>query len=174
MVVVFVVVGALGAGPGFVVSFVDASLAERERWNAGVCEGEVVGAIVASRGIRAGRGDRVAELFGDGFDGGEEGGALRSASVELIALAEGKDLVEVEVEVELADGNGRMLCEIRRAEQALLFGCDGGEDDRVRRLDFAEVKARAISMIIEVPVPLSPAPLKMLSSPGLASVLMPR
>ena len=75
-------------------------------------------------------------MFCDGFDGGVEGGAAGSACVEVVALAEGKDLVEVEVEVELADGDGRMLGEIRGAEQALLFCGDGGEDDGVRRLDF--------------------------------------
>ena len=56
MVVVLAVAGALGAGPGFVVSFVDAALAEREGGDAGVGEGEVIGAVVASGGVGARRG----------------------------------------------------------------------------------------------------------------------
>lgn len=134
VIVVFAVGVALGAGPGFAVSFVDAALPEREGGDAGVSEGEVIGAVVSSRGIRSQRGDGVAELFGDGFYGGEESGALSSVGVELVALAEGKNLVEVEVEIELPDGHGRMLREIGGAEQALLLGGDGSEDDGVGRL----------------------------------------
>jgi hypothetical protein len=68
VIVVVVVGGSPGTGPGFVVSFVDAALAEREGGDAGVSEGEVMGAVVSSRGIRWRRGDGVAELFGQQDD----------------------------------------------------------------------------------------------------------
>jgi hypothetical protein len=79
----------------------------------------VIGAVVPSRRIRWLPRDGIAELFGDGFYGGEESGALSSVRVELVALAEGKNLFEVEVEVELPDGHGRMLHQIGGAEPEL-------------------------------------------------------
>ncbi len=94
---------------------------------------EVVGAVVAAGGGFGVGDDGEVEALGGGFDGGEEGGALGSVDVGLERDADGEDHVVVDVEGDLAGGDGWMLAEVFAAEEALFFGGDGGEDDGVWR-----------------------------------------
>ncbi len=62
---------------------------------------------------------------------GKECCPLGSVDVGFEGDADGEDLVVVDVEGDLAGGNGWMLAEVFAAEEALFFCRDGGEDDGV-------------------------------------------
>jgi len=59
--------------------------------------------------------------------------AFGSAKSDRTWNAEWQEHVEVEVEGDVAGGNGWVLTEILRTEEALFFGGDGGEVHRVWR-----------------------------------------
>ena len=129
------VVVLFGEAPGGVVAFVERACADGEGGHSGAGHGEVVGAVVVA-GFGVGVGDDgEVEAVGGGLDGGIEAGALGAGDGGFEGLtAEGLDVVVVEVEGDLAGGDGRMLAKVFGAEQALLLCGDGGEDDGVGRL----------------------------------------
>ena len=125
----------LFVSPRGIVALVEFAGLDRERGDADARQAEVVRAIVAAcRGARIGD-DGEIEPLRCRLDGREEAGALRSVDVDLLRNADGKDHVVVDVEGDLAGGDGWVLAEIFGAEEALFFGGDGGEDEGVGRLD---------------------------------------
>ncbi len=93
----------------------------------------MVGAVIAA-GLRLWIGlDRQIEDFGNPLNCRPEVDALSAAQAYRARNPDGQHHVEVQIERNLACGNRRMHAEKLRAQQALLFGGDGGEVDRMRR-----------------------------------------
>ena len=128
--------------PGRVMAFVEVAGFDGEGGDAYAGEAEMVGTVVAAGGGFGVGDDGEVEAFRGGFDGGEEGGALGSVDVDLCGDADGQDHVVVDVEGDLAGGDGWVLAEVFGAEEALFFGGDGGEDDGVGEFGAGLIKLR--------------------------------
>ncbi len=90
----------------------------------------MVGAVeVSGFGVRVGA-DGEAELLGHGFNRGIEIVALGAGDFDFFGRAEGRDVIEIQVERHFPGGNGRMLAEIFGTEQSLLFCGHGRENHR--------------------------------------------
>ena len=105
-----VVVGFLLA-PCVVVVAEEGAFADGEGGDADAGEGEVVGAIEV-----AGHGEGIAlegeaVLFGEGFDERVDGGSFRAVDGAAADVADGGEVVEVEVERDVFCGRGRVLAQ---------------------------------------------------------------
>src|SRR5271166_3670789 len=143
MIAVRNVVFRLLRSPFAIVPAILVALVDGKRRNAGARKAEVVGAIVMSGfGTSVGN-DLETELMRRALDRRIERGALGARDVHLFRNAERWNVVKVERQRDVPRRQRRMLAEILRAEQPLLFRSDRGEvNTPLRRLLRRGVSAR--------------------------------
>ena len=113
--VVIVVVGevlVLLLAPGVIVAFVEVAGFDGEGRDADAGEREVVGAVVAAGGGFGVRDDGEVEALRRGLDCWKECRPLRSVDIHLEGGADGEEHVVVDIEGDLAGGDGWVLAEV--------------------------------------------------------------
>src|SRR5450755_1629715 len=118
------VVFLLRNAPGFIVALELDSLIHGERRNSDTSQAEVIGAVVVpgfGKGISA---DLKAEVSRSRKDYPIECGPLCARNFHLLGCPKRLDVVVVKVERNFASRDRRMLPQVFRTEQPLLFGSD--------------------------------------------------
>src|SRR5581483_2984021 len=113
--------------PGLGMPFEFHSFVDGKSWDTYAGETEVIGAIVVSGfGSRVGTNGKP-EVFCGCLHDVIEGSALRAGDFNFFGRTQGFHVVIIQVEGDLAGGNGRMLAKIFRTEKPLLLGGDRGK-----------------------------------------------
>ena len=133
MIVLGGVLFGLLHAPRIIVPFIFHALIDRERGNPDARQAEVIGAIIVSglgMGIRT---NGQPKFLRHGLHHGIKRSPLRSGNFHFLRRAERRHVVIVEVEADLAGRNRRMLAQIFRSQQTLLFRRNRSKQNRPPR-----------------------------------------
>ena len=74
------------------------------------------------------------KVLGSRFDDPIETGALRARDLDFFGRSQRRQVIVIQIERDSSGRKGRMLAEVLRPQQALLFACHRGKQDRAARL----------------------------------------